>query len=309
LIELHRNGELVLGDTADTVRHLDVVNHVDGARLFQAGVEFQPFENASDHPAEEHVVRDRVVIAASLEAALVPNSPGLYLNAPGLESERVRAASGVVEFDARLLSLTISSSPGWEPGDVCRVVFELGGTQHVFWSSVLEVSNDEAAPEIVLTFPKAVAARRCRNTQRFKPPSEQPVSMTLTAPLLRRTIETDALDITASGASFAIDGQSDLLPIGTRLAEVEVNFPHGASFQGSARVRSLHAINPDGGTRLKCGIEFEDLHPVERAELADYVVRCVRPEVSSGLDSNFDEIWSFLKKSGFLYPEKLRQTG
>jgi hypothetical protein len=305
-IRLTQDGVTLLENTSGVVRHLDVQGRSADGIVFRAGIEFVPAETGAARHAEESVIHDRVVIAASLKAALRPQSAGVHLNAPGFEQKRIHASQGTVEFDSSLLRLTIDRAPNWEPGDVCRAVFELGGTQHVFWSSILAATVEDDATILNLTMPKTLTARRCRNTQRFKPPGDQPVSMSLTCPFQSDELEASAVDITASGVALRIDGSAHLLPIGSLIPAVTLTFPHGARFTGRARVRSLHPIQAGETSALKCGIEFINLHPVERAELADYVVRCVRPEVSSGLDSNFEEIWSFLKESGFLYPEKLK---
>jgi len=305
-LRLTQDGVTLLEGTSGVIRHLEVSHRSADRIVFCAGVEFILTETGADHPAEESVIHDPVIIAASLRAALRAQSAGVYLNTPGFEQERIHADQGTVEFDASLLRLSIDRIPNWEPGDVCRGVFELGGTQHVFWSSILAAMVEDGATILNLTMPRTLTARRCRNTQRFKPPRDQPVSMSLTCPFQPDELKTNAIDITASGVAFRIDGSKQLLPIGSLIPEVTLTFPHGARFTGKARVRSLHPTEAEGASSLKCGIELINLHPVERAELADYVVRCVRPEVSSGLDSNFEEIWSFLKSSGFLYPEKLK---
>jgi len=305
-IRLTQDGMTILEGTSGVIRHLEFQHHdVDGI-AFLAGIEFVPVANGTEYPVEESILTDRVVIAASLNAALRPQSGGVRLNTPGLEQERVHASRGVVEFDASIVRLNVNRVPDWEPGDVCRAVFELGGTQHVFWSSVQGVAIEDDETTLSVTLPKALTTRRCRNTQRFKPPSDRPVSVSLTCPFRAGRLEAHVIDITASGASFEIDGATQLLPVGSLIPQLALSFPHGATFSGRAQVRSLHPLQSGTGSSLKCGVEFIDLNPVERAELADDIVRCVRPEVSSGLESGFEDIWSFLKDSGFLYPEKLK---
>ncbi len=226
-IRLIQEGVTLLESTSGVVRHLDVLGHsADGIR-FRAGIEFVPTETGTTRRAEESVIHDRVVIAASLKAALRKQSGGVYLNTPGFEQERIHAAQGTVEFDASLLRLTIDRIPGWEPGDVCRAVFELGGTQHVFWSSILAATVEDNAAILNLTIPKTLTARRCRNTQRFKPPGDQPVSISLTCPFQSDELEASAIDITASGVAFKIDGSEHLLPIGSLIPAVTLTFHTG----------------------------------------------------------------------------------
>jgi hypothetical protein len=305
-IRLTRDDVTVLEGTSGVVRHLEFQRDAADGIGFVVGIEFVRPENPAESPAEESVLNDRVIIAASLKAALRPQDAGLQLNMPGFEGERIQAVGSSAELDGASLRLSVDRIPDWEPGDVCRAVFELGGTQHVFWSSVIDVAVDKDEPTLNLTMPRALITRRCRHTQRFRPPRDQAVFISLTSPFHAREIEAKVIDITASGAAFQIDGSRHLLPVGSLLPQITLSFPHGAEFNGRAQVRSLQQLKSTNGANLKCGVEFIDLNLVQRAELADDIVRCVRPEVCSGLESGFEDIWNFLKVSGFLYPEKLK---
>ncbi len=305
-IILRRNGSAMLKGGNATARYLEAAPSEAGEMGFRVGCEFVQTARPSSRPIEQTLIQDPVVIAASLKAVLKAENPGIYLNIPGFDEERVHATKGFFDFDASLVTLEIASNPGWDPGDVCRAVFELGGTQHVFWSSVLYVEELESTTSLTLTMPKSLSTRRSRHTQRFQPPASQAVKLTITSPFGESPFSTSAIDITASGTSFEIDAESQLFPIGSVIPQLTLRFPYGAELTVCAQVRSLCKARSNASSTLKCGVEFITLQPVERAALADYVVRCVRPEVSSGLDSSFGDIWSFLKDSGFLYPEKLK---
>ncbi len=302
-LRLTANRKIIVS-TSGVVRHVKVLSGSNEASKFYIGIEFLPVSQDNEQ-AEEIATRDPSLVFASLQKALGTPGISIKLYSPNNGNERYEVSSGRVQIEDPCLSVTVKDPLEWGPGDVCRGVFELGGTQHGFWTSVTQSSLTREATHLSLAMPRSITMRRYRGTQRFRPTKERPVTLRVTSPFLDQTIHTCTHDITASGMSFEIDDATDLFPIGTILPRIEIGFPHGAVFVAAGQVRSLHQSD-DSDAKVMCGVSFRGTTPTERAELADYVVRCVRPEVTNGSTATFDQIWKFLKDSGFLYAEKLK---
>jgi hypothetical protein len=223
-------------------------------------------------------------------------------------------AGGQIDSSGTAIRLSGDDLGDLRSGDPVRVTFDLSGLNCSFVSAVraLERTGPNGVPHlpsIEVHMPRALRVRGYRLTNRFRPTVERPIEVLLRSPFSGDAIRVPALDINASGLSFAIEDGAQPYPVGTRLDSLQLMFPDGREIFVQGAVRSLVPLTrtADGAPQLKCGVEFADLSEGAMVALADEIVRSNTPSVEGTQGVSFDEVWQFLQDSGFIYPEKLEK--
>jgi hypothetical protein len=101
------------------------------------------------------------------------------------------------------------------------------------------------------------------------------------------------------GASFDVDLERDLLPIGLRVPRIDLQMG-GEVIRLSGRVRNL--VRTSRGSR--CGIELDPVDDATHRQLSDAIVRNRYPMLEDAGHAGFDELWQFFRESGFVDSEK-----
>jgi hypothetical protein len=294
-VEIHRGSELALSAESAVVRYVEQVEEAGQAPHYRIGCEFS---SSVAPPPKGRAMRvtDGAMRAGLLRAAL--RGGGILLQGQDGTPGGVLAPGGHVDLQRAEVVLEAQLVP-FEPHDVVRCTFELGGGSYSFLTSVI------SARPFTIRLPRAIDAAQRRGSARYAPdPEHHPISVEIEAPLLPGgLLSRPVLEISSTGFSFAMDPAVDLFPPGMRLLHIRLHLGElTLACRGSVR-----NLNPIAGkpNLLRCGVVLDELDPSERARLADGVMRHRYPGLVDARALSFEEIWGFFKDTRFLYPEKL----
>jgi hypothetical protein len=196
---------------------------------------------------------------------------------------RVDAARGIV---------TAASDGTLAEHDLVHGYFELAGRLYRFTTVVI------AAAPLTLKLPAILEETLQRASARYRPTSNEALTVEVRSPLADTFALKTIVDLSAAGFSFAIDGARDLYPLGLQL-DVTLRLPDGPLVCG-AEVRTL--VREAG--RLRCGVELVGVDAPSRLRLANFVMRLRFPGVDDGAGLGSEELFDFLRDTGFLTPAK-----
>ena len=253
-------------------------------------------------------------------AALKPRAPAPGAAAPTLIRNRALAASlvkaglqtGVVvapldgdsrdgapevelvggRLDAERGVMTAASDGALAEHDLVRGQFELAGRLYRFTTVVL------ATAPLTLKLPGVLEETMQRAAARYRPRPPETLIVEVSSPLVVGVALKAVVDLSANGFSFALENARDLYPIGLQL-EVSLRLPDGP-LSCAAEVRTLVRE----GTRLRCGVELIELDAPSRLRLANFVMRLRFPGVDDGAGLGCDELFGFMRETGFLTPDE-----
>jgi hypothetical protein len=299
-VEVRRGPALALCADAAVVRYVEQATEPGTQAHYRIGCEVSALERAQA-PARSSRFTDGATRAGLLREALRGSGILLQGQGPSGSSGSILCTSGKVEIESAELAFDAPLST-FEPYDVVRGSFELGGTSYSFVTSAI------SGLPLRLRLPSAIEGSHRRGSARYRPDGRDPVSVLLTAPLLAgQPLEREVLEISSTGLSFALDPAFDLFPPGMRLSRVELRLP-GLTFACSGSVRNLAPLG-DGTRGVRCGVSFEGLDAAERDRLADALMRQRYPGLGDGSALPLDELFRFFQETRFLYPEKLAALG
>lgn len=294
-IRLFRGDTLLLDGVTATVRHVEVVAARSlRAIAYKIGLQFHglPKQQAARN---ERLLVEPVRVRGLLLQGLRRGPLMLWLAATDclvvIGNAEVSASGSEIVMDAVPTKVI-------EVGDVVEGRFELAGYNYSFLSSVAALGA-----RVHLHMPRAVRGVRERRSIRFAPEKSRPLLVTPLSPFTGRLAARPALNITASGAAFELTCADELLPIGSRLPELNLHLYDGTVLTCRASVRSLSC--GAGRENPICGIEFEGLSITERARIANLIAHAERSDLQDGSGIPFADLWRFLVESHFLYPQKL----
>jgi hypothetical protein len=293
-LHLRRGLEVVLEAEAARVRYVERARDEAGAPFYKVGCELLPPRPQGAGPSTR--IDDHATCAGLLRQAL--RKEGLLLQPEGDELDGQIIERGELDLERGLLQLQVASH-GFSAHDVVRGTFELGGSSYRFLASVVQEKP------LVLKAPASIEATHRRGAARHRPSQRRPIKVQLSSALWPAPLrELPALEISATGLSLAIDPVRDLLPAGLKLRAIELDLGEGERLRFQGEVRSLSPI-PDGSGALRAGISFTGLTEEGRGQLADALMRHRIPGLCDAGDFAFDDLWTFLEATGFLYPNKM----
>jgi hypothetical protein len=299
-VALYRDRECLIDEVAATVRYVEMLapGAAEGV-AYKVGLELrapqpQPSERADSVLTEPTRVLSLLREGLSRGPLTVRLADSRDLVSLARHA-RVDAKEGIV--------VAGDAGPVVLPGDVVDCHFEFAGSSYAFVASVLRTDSGALAASYALRVPRALRVVRQRRSVRIRPGDDGPVLVAPTSPFTGRLTARRAVNITASGAAFAISGDDELLPIGTRIPRLTLRFPDGTELSCPASVRTL--VSGKDPSEAICGVEFTGLTRSERARLADSIVNAARPELRDGTGADFQSLWDFFLDTRFLYPEKL----
>ena len=236
-------------------------------------------------------VRNRALCAALVKAGL---ATGVVI---ADVDDDARDGGGEVQLvggrvDAARGTLTAICEAPLAEHDLVRGRFELAGFLYRFTTVVLN------AQPLVLKLPTVLDETQQRASARHRLGSEEPLSATLRSPLVDGAAVKPLIDLSANGFSFAVDSAHDLYPIGLSL-EVTLRLP-GGPITCAGEVRTI--VREASG--LRCGVELVDGDASSRLRLANFVMRLRCPGVDDGGGIGCDELFGFMRETGFLTPAK-----
>jgi hypothetical protein len=294
-VEIHRGSELALSAESAVVRYVEQVEEAGQAPHYRIGCEFS---SSVAPPPKGRAMRvtDGAMRAGLLRAAL--RGGGILLQGQDGTPGGVLAPGGHVDLQRAEVVLEAQLVP-FEPHDVVRCTFELGGGSYSFLTSVI------SARPFTIRLPPAIDAAQRRSSARYAPdPEHHPISVEIEAPLLPGGLfSRPVLEISSTGFSFAMNPAVDLFPPGMRLSHIRLRLGELTLACGG----SVRNLNPIAGkpNLLRCGVVLDELDPSARTRLADGVMRHRYPGLVDARVLSFEELWSFFKNTRFLYPEKI----
>lgn len=293
-----RYEEAGLSAESAVVRYVEQALGAGGAPHYRVGCELLPSPPGAQ-PSKAARLTDGAARAGLLRAALRAGS--LLVESTHADAAGVACTGGQVDLKAGELRLEAPLTP-FEPWEVVRGTFELGGGSYRFLSSVKSVQP------LVLRLPATVEGAHRRSSARWRPEGKEPLQVSLSSPLLpggpaHRTV----LEISSTGLSFEAHPEFDLFPPGMRLTRVDLRLG-SLTLRCRGEVRNLLPM-PGAPRSLRCGIVFEGLDALERTRLADAVMRHRFPGLADGRELPVDAVWQFFLDTRFLYPEKLAALG
>ncbi|GAC1345560.1 MAG: hypothetical protein NVSMB23_21860 [Myxococcales bacterium] len=293
-VEVQRGPSLALSADFATVRYVEQVSDPGQAPHYRVGCAL------SAHPAGRGRglgirLSDGVARLGLLRAAL--RGAGIFLHGQDATAPGILCPRG--QIDAGQASMTLEApGAGFEPYEVVRGSFELGGNSLGFVTSVM------AAEPLTLRLPPDVEIVHRRGSARYRPDVRKPVTAELTAPLIPGgPLPRLVLELSSTGFSFALDPAFDLFPPGMRLSRIEIRLP-GFTLACPGVVMNLAPL-PGDPQALRCGVSFEGLDAAARARLADATMRHRYPGLEDGRALSFEQIFRFFQETRFMYPEKL----
>jgi len=247
-------------------------------------------------PAEE-VVRDAMQCASLVGEAL--RRRRLLVEAAEGASDRV-VVRGSVDALAGLLLLE-PLPKGLGPGVPLRFSFSAGGAHYQFVSALAPPPSPARGPSMSAPLPPELRGRRRRRARLVLAAGEATAEFT---PLLAsKAICRPVVDVEMEGMGF-LSEPADLLPMGTRLKDLRVSLGQGMELRASGRIVSRAPLAANGNTAIRQGVRFDPLAPEEQAALAAATLRHAHRGLELARDLSFDAVWSFMRETGFLYPEK-----
>ncbi len=293
-VEVHRGPSLALFADTAVVRYVEQAAEPGKQPHYRIGCEVST-AGPVQPPAHGSRFTDGATRAGLLREAL--RGSGILLQGSPGSSGSILCTSGTVEIEKAELAFDAPLSV-FEPYDVVRGSFELGGTSYSFVTSAI------SGVPLRLRLPFAIEGSHRRGSPRYRPDGRDPVSVLLAAPLLAgQPLEREVLEISSTGLSFALDPAFDLFPPGMRLSRVELKLP-GLTFACAGSVKNLAPLG-DGTRAVRCGVSFEGLDAEERDRLADALMRQRYPGLRDCSALSFDDLFRFFQETRFLYPEKL----
>jgi hypothetical protein len=239
---------------------------------------------AAAPPVVTRVIRDGATCAGMVQGAV--RARQLLLR--GLDDERAPlvCTRAILDLDAGELQLP-GHDHDFELYDVVEGQFELGGAVHRFRTACSGV-----AP-LSVRLPAAITVAQERATPRVHASTGCYVSMW--SPFGGVPIERRVRDLGIAGVSFDIDAAADFLPVGTRISGMTLKSGK-LSVRLDGQVR--HLLHRP--TRMRCGVEFEDLDPATHEQLVELIMHDRFPALdgSNGLD--FDGLIGFMRKAHYL---------
>ena len=299
-LEIHRGPALGLTAESAVVRYVEQVDEPGATPHYRIGCELLPATVAA--PASRALrVTEGAARAGLLRAAL--RSGGIFLQGLGPDSSGVLAPSGHVDLEKA--ELLLDAPPlSFEPCEVVRGSFELGGGAYSFVTAVMSVASEPTRSEqLLLRLPPLIEAAHRRSSARYAPSAQQPITAELSSPLLAGgSVRRAVLELSSTGFSFAVDGGVDLFPPGMRLSRIELTLGD-LQLQCAGVVKNLAPLSGDGRS-FRCGVVFDGLSEDARTQLADAVMRNRYPGLEDGSALSFEGLWKFFMDTRFLYPEK-----
>jgi hypothetical protein len=293
---------LVLEDIEAITRHVQLLpSRYDAPPQYRVGVAFLPKQavevGSMDMPVTEPQRIRAILLDRRSQASLVLRR---------FDDDLHDYCLFKLEFNAqdRCLVMTVDANCTFRRGDVVRGIFEMSGDTFSFVTSVLEISRAQTETIAIMGIPRVLRVAKRRRAVRFRPRHENPVHVDIASPFAKRTGIglRPVLDLTSHGLCFAIQDDLDIFPVGTVLPSFTLHFPDGHQAQCQGKVRSISRV---GGV-LRCGVEIEPTSSLAQDRLADAIVHAGQPDIQDVRSTPSEEVWGFLERSGFIYPEKRR---
>lgn len=236
-------------------------------------------------------LRDRALVAALVKAGLAAGAVVAPFDDDARDgASEISLVGGRV--DVARATITAPTDATMAVHDLVRGRFEYAGRLYRFVTVVV------AAAPLTLKIPTVLEETLQRSSARHRLRADETMSAEVRSPLVDTPTTKSLVDLSASGCSFVIDGTRELYPIGLRLS-VTLRLPDGP-MGCDAEVRTL--VRENGG--IRCGIELLDLDEPSRLRLANLVMTLRYPDVDDGAGIGCDELFGFLRDTGFLTPAK-----
>lgn len=294
-LQVLRGEQLVLQADHAHVRYIEQAHGSDGRPFYRIGCEL-PAHGTAQIPAGKSLRIDDAAMRLGLLRA-ASTLGGIYLQRTEDEGEGILCEAGLASLAQETLRFDVPSH--YQPYDVLRGTFELGGSSYRFLTAVI-------APEpLTVRLPAVIEATHRRSAARYRPTDQEPIIAEFASPLFEAAMPArKILEISSTGFSFAIDPKHDLFPPGLRLSRITFRL---GSFQlsCSGEVRNFSALGRDGAVR--CGVAFVGLSATERTQLADALMRHRFPGLTDGNDFPLEQLWRFFEETRFIYPQKMEQ--
>jgi hypothetical protein len=302
-------GALLLSTRGAIVRHVRPHGAPDGetSRGYAVGLEF-PCEFPTIRIPSE-AVRDPVRRSALLQEAL--RCGRLRLSRAEEDDPGREVVRGRIDPGAESLLVEGAFPAEWRPGDVLQGSFDADGATWFFLTTMQperdfsHLSTQAGLRIAPVALPRVIRGVRRRQTNRYRPALNAGMAVEV-APLAGEPVRRPVLDINAAGLAFLAGYRHDLFPIGTVLPELRLHVAGDTVLTTRGRVVSHAPVAAGSGSddAFKCGVQFEQLTPLEQAGIANAVLNAGFPGVHDARDLDFDGLWAFLRECGFLYPEK-----
>lgn len=298
-LKLHdAEGRLLFELERALIRHCRS-DRAQGKAILRVGLEFGAGSNAWSPPLR--TLTEPAAIAASLRKACRVGVP-FTLSLPDTEQSWLFERAELEQSDGQLrLRLSGPCPKRLRTYDVVRMLFDLHGQSYVSLTSV--VSVDDA---LMVALPQSLRLHHRRASRRQSTRSDRPYTVRVRSRLTGVDFTRQALNINASGFALAINSNSEVLPPGLLLDEVELVLPEGGPAIRAHGIIRVHSALPVAGDSAvsegtRCGLEIRDLAPADQARLCDSLLTDYFPNIRVAAEDGFQEIWDFFKVAGFTY--------
>jgi hypothetical protein len=293
-VEVHRGPALALAAESAIVRYVEQVSEPGEDPHYRIGCELSRPAEAQGHGRTVRMT-DGIACLGLLRAALRTN--GIFLHGQDPGSPGILCSRGQIDVEKGAIVLEAADAP-FEPYEVVRGSFELGGSSHTFVTAAI------SREPLALRLPPAIEGVHRRSSARYRPDARSPVTAELTTPLIPGgPLPRLVLELSSTGFSFALDPTFDLFPPGMRLSRVELKLPD-FTLACAGEVKNLAPL-PGDAQALRCGVSFEGLDTETRERLVDAAMRHRYPGLEDGRVLSFEQIFRFFQETRFMYPAKL----
>lgn len=256
------------------------------------GVTFAPEAGAPPPaPVTDAVRVTGWVQRAVLKQARVEVSDGVHVAA--FARSVVEQETGRVVLEQLL---DAHAPPPWRAGDIVQASFDVGRLHTECMTSVIDAREGA----LVLAAPRTAVQRERRQSMRIHL-GDSTATLGFRSPLSGARSTRRLLDLQPGGAAFSFDAQSETLPPGLRLGEVELSLD-GVTFRCEAVVQSTRATGDDHHAR-RCGVRLRAQSPEGRQALLDALGAFLVPETRDSHRVPFEQVWQLFVDERARFPD------
>lgn len=205
------------------------------------------------------------------------------------------------------IKLCPESLPAWNEFDrKSRAVIRLlKGQTLLFSGECAFVRNDEDFKKnnFVFNIPSDVSFAKY-SSRKYRHPRLHlipPPKASFNHPLCSINIQHEIDTISTAGFSILVESRESLLIPGMIIPYLEIRHAGGQKFVCSAQIVYCDKSKKD---ILKYGFVITDMDVITYRRFFDLICNSMDPFANFTNNVDFDELWEFLFKSGFIYPEK-----
>jgi hypothetical protein len=230
----------------------------------------------------------------------------------GINAEVVQsgfqAQGQLTDFSALAFSVKVSpeaiGSFRWFNADHPSTVNLYREEQMVFSASCrcIRQASDQVARDIVFASLTSQISRFPKKKWRNPRVRVTPLpNITFDHPAIKKMIQLDIHDLSASGFAVHVSTDEDVLIVGMIIPELTINYAGALKIQCKAQILYRRE---EKKKNIRYGFVILDMDVVNYDRLSHIVMNIIDPSTHVADKVDADQLWEFLFESGFIYPKK-----